>query len=320
LIRVLVTGANGFVGRSLVPYLAGKGFEVIAVVRSTPPTEPLHRPILAKGVGDLTSFEDWGELFDGVDAVVHLAARVRVMNEISINAEGLYRAANVDVTRKLSEAAVAARCRRFIFLSSIKVYGECSTNVPFTALDRPNPQDAYAVSKLEAENVLRAVAAHSDMQVAIIRSPLAYGPGVGGNFLRIMRLVSRGMWLPFGTIENRRSFISVQNLCDFIYHDLATQPGSRVPALISDGEDLSTPELIRRIAAALRVRPRLVKVPVSALRAAGAALGLKAEISRLCDSLYLDSAPTNEQWNWRPPFSVSDSLAATSAWFKDRYG
>jgi nucleoside-diphosphate-sugar epimerase len=226
----------------------------------------------------------------------------------------------VEVTRKLSEAAALAGCRRFVFASSIKVNGERSTNIPFSASDSPNPQDAYGVSKFQAEEALLAVAERSNMRATIIRTPLVYGPGVGGNFLRIIKLVSRGIWLPFGAIQNRRSFIGVQNLCDFICHDLATQPYANAPAFISDGQDISTPDLIRHIAAALHVRPRLVRIPVSTLRLVGATLRMESEISRLCDSLCINPNPTNEQWNWRPPFDLIDCLGSTATWFRKQHG
>jgi nucleoside-diphosphate-sugar epimerase len=314
--RVLVTGARGFVGRSLIPQLVKRGFEVIAVVRKVDPHLKYVGEVTLKAVGDFTSLDDWGALVRGADAVVHLSARVHVMNDDSINS---YRIANVEVTKKLAAAAAAAGCRRFLFASSIKVNGERSAR-PFAADDDPNPQGAYGISKLEAEQALRVVAERSDMQVTVIRIPLVYGPEVGGNFLRIANLVLHGVWLPFGAIRNRRSLIGVGNLCDFICHDLATQPTVNVPALISDSQDISTPDLIRYIAAALQVRPRLFDVPVSALRLVGAALGLRAEISRLCDSLYIDPIPTMEKWNWRPPFSVMDSLDSMAQKLRNRDG
>jgi nucleoside-diphosphate-sugar epimerase len=304
----------------LVPCLVGRGFEVVAIVRKNDQHRPGHHGIAEMAVGDISSVKDWSTLLREVDAVVHLSARVHVMNEVSTDSEKLYRAANVEVTRKLSEAAAEAGCRRFVFTSSIKVNGERSNDAPFTASDSPNPEDAYGMSKFEAERALLAVTERSNLRVTIIRTPLVYGPGVGGNFLRIVKLVSRGTWLPFGAIENQRSFISVHNLCDFICHDLATQPNSDLPAFISDGQDMSTPELIRYIAVALHVRPRLVRIPVSALRLVSATLGLGPEISRLCDSLRINPIPTMEKWNWRPPFNLVDCFDSTAKWFRNQHG
>jgi nucleoside-diphosphate-sugar epimerase len=227
----------------------------------------------------------------------------------------LYLDVNAHATRRLAEAAARAGVQRFLYVSSIKVNGEETLHYPFKPVDPPNPRDDYGLSKCLGEQSLLKVAASTGMRVAIVRPPLVYGPGVRANFLRLLRWVDRGWPLPLGSINNRRSLVSVWNLCDLLRR-LLEDPLPGMPTwLVSDGEDLSTPELIRRIAAAMARRANLLPCPPSVLQAAGAVLGRSAEVGRLCGSLVVDVSQTQQQLRWSPPLSVDEALARTVRWY-----
>jgi nucleoside-diphosphate-sugar epimerase len=307
---VAVTGASGFIGRALVQSLADYGrFNVRACYRSLPDRPP--RFAAAYEVGDIAMGERWGPTLAGAHAVVHTAARVHVIRESEADALAAYRRVNVEGTMKLARAVIAAGARRFVFLSSIKVNGE-STPVdrPFTADDVPAPQDPYGVSKREAEDALRALAATEGLEVVILRLPLVHGPGAKGNLDRLMRLVARGMPLPLGSIVNQRSMIGLANLAAAVAVCLTHPAAANRTYLLSDQEDLSTPELIRAIAEAMGKRPALVPVPAGALRLAGLLTGRRAEIDRLAGSLRVDGTPITAETGWRPAVSARDGIAA----------
>lgn len=309
--KVLVTGASGFVGSALVPVLAARGHAVRAAAR---------RPLdIADSVvvGDLGPDTDWRAALAGCDAVVHLAARVHVMRDAAGDPLAAYRRANTAGTMALAEQARSAGVRRFVFASTAKVLGESSPRGrPFTDDDPPAPVDPYAVSKAEAEQRLAALAAEGGMRVATVRPPLVYGPGVGANFLRLMTAIARGRPLPLGSIANRRSLVYAGNLAAAIAALLEHADASG-PYLVSDGEDLSTPDLVRRVAAALGTPPRLVPVPPALFAAAGAVLGKRAEVERLTGDFAL--APTRlAALGWRPPFTVAQGLAETARWFRSQ--
>jgi UDP-glucose 4-epimerase len=310
--RVLVTGANGFVGSALCRALADSGHTVRAALRND---GPLPAGASQKAiVGDIAAAVDWGPLLIGVDAVVHAAARAHVLHDAADNAD-LYLAANLHATTRLAEAAARAGIRRFVYLSSIKVNGEETSGCAFTPADRPNPQDVYGRSKLLAEQSLLAVAARTGMQVAIVRPPLVYGPGVRANFLRLMRWVDAGWPLPLGLVDNRRSLVSIWNLCDLLVRLL----GDDVPAdrvwFVSDGEDLSTRELIRRLGVAMGRKVSMPPVPVVLLRGVAALTGKGAEVARLCSSLSVDISRTASELGWSAPVRIDECLARTVAWY-----
>jgi nucleoside-diphosphate-sugar epimerase len=264
-------------------------------------------------VGDIGPNTSWDEALAGVDAVVHLAARAHILNDAPEN-EDLYVQANTYGTERLAAAAAQVRVRRFVFLSSVKVNGENSRDRPYTAGDEPHPEDAYGASKCRAESSVTAIAAQTGLQAEIVRSPLVYGPGVRANFLRLLRWVDAGWPLPLGAICNRRSLVSVWNLCDLLVN-LLDNRAAGATWMVSDGEDLSTPELIRQIARSMGRPARLVPVPVGVLRAAGGLIGKQAEIARLCGSLAVDIAPTRARLGWAPPVSISDALSRTTSWY-----
>ncbi|MDN5869895.1 MAG: SDR family oxidoreductase [Nitrococcus sp.] len=299
-----VTGASGFVGSALLERLACDRYNVVALMRCP----SAWRLATARIVGDLERAEGLTDALNGVDVLIHLAARAHVMRECGSDALSQYRSVNVDGTLRLATAAVAAGVKRIVFVSSIKVNGECTTARPFTASDEPAPQDAYGVSKWEAETVLQQIAGESDLEVTIIRPPLVYGPLVKGNLRRLSSIVQRGLPLPFGAVSNRRSLISVYNLCDLLVRCIEHPAAAGQTFLASDGEDLSTPDLIREIATAMSRPARLWPVPVAILRFAGRITGRRDEIDRLCGSLQMDITKAHDLLDWHPPLSVREGF------------
>lgn len=311
---MLVTGATGFVGRCLVPDFVAAGYGVRASVRA-PVTAKLPNNIDTVAIADINGQTDWGMGLDGVDIVVHLAARAHVMHEHAADPLAAFRAVNVAGTVRLARAAAQAGVQRFVFLSSIKVNGEETTSAPYNEAMPVNPHDAYAVSKWEAEQVLHAVSAETGMQVVILRSPLVYGPGVGGNFLRLLKLIERGVPLPLASIENRRSMIYVGNLVDALIACTARPVAAGNAYLISDGEDVSTPQLIGELARLMRRSSRLWPFPSALLHSMGRLMGKANEVERLIGSLQVDSSRIRNELDWIPPFAVHQGLAETVRWF-----
>jgi UDP-glucose 4-epimerase len=307
----LVTGANGFVGRHLTAQLAKRGVQVKALVRSRGSSDVAAPGIELCEVGDLVTHADYGALMRDVDCVIHLAGRAHVLADRGGRNEDAYRINNEQLTESLAKAAAKEGVRRFVFVSTIKVYGEVDRGKPFTVDDVPDPSDPYGKSKLAAERKLWEICAASDMTGVVVRPPLVYGPGVRANFLRIMRLVDRRIPLPFGAVRNRRSMVAVQNLADLlcVCRDAAAAAGQTF--LVTDGRDLSTADLVRELARAMGRKSNLLPVPTSVLRALGALAGLSGEISRLTDSLSLDIAATKSKLGWTPPCSVESGIKAT---------
>jgi nucleoside-diphosphate-sugar epimerase len=311
--QVLVTGATGFIGRHLVDALLRRGHRVSCVVRRASEIPPaLHaEPVVRIEIDDIAGDIDWAPRLQGVDAVVHLAARVHVMQETAADPLESFRRVNALGTRRLAEAAVAAGVRRFVYVSSIKVNGESTSDAPFRADDAPAPADPYAVSKLEAERRLWGLAAKSATEFVVVRPPLVYGPGVKGNFARLVQWVERGLPLPLGAIRNRRSLLAVENLVDFLGVCLVHPRAAGEVFLVADGHDWSTPQLIRAIAAALQRPPRLIPVPAWLLTGAAGLLGRRAAIARLCGSLQVDIAKNREWLEWAPPVDAAQAVAST---------
>ncbi|MBD5802536.1 3 beta-hydroxysteroid dehydrogenase/Delta 5--_4-isomerase [Azoarcus sp. Aa7] len=300
----LVTGGGGFVGSAVLVRLRHAGVPVRGVVRGAVPLAGCIRGPALEERGD------WSGPLAGCGVVIHTAARVHVMRESAIDPLEAYRAANVDGTLRLARQAAEAGVRRFVFLSSIKVNGEATEpGRPYAANDAPSPQDVYAISKAEAEAGLRALAAETGMEVVIVRPPLVYGPGVKANFLSLMRALHRGVPLPLGAVvSNRRSLVALDNLVDLIVTCIDHPTAASRTFLVSDGEDLSTAELMRRLAAAMGVPARLLPVPVPLLYGAATVLGKGGMMRRLCGNLQVDIADTRRVLGWRPPVSVDEGL------------
>ena len=310
--RVLVTGATGFVGRAFVAHAPARGLEVVAAIRG--PGAALPGRVRAVAVGDLAGPVDWPAALEGVDAVVHLAARVHVMHDASADPAGDYRRVNVDATVALARAAEAAGVRRFVFASSVKALGESTpADRPFDDATPPHPEDPYGASKLEAERALHAIGAAGRIEAVVLRPPLMIGPGVRGNLRLLARAVGAGVPLPLGAIDNRRSLLSVGNFADALALALVHPGAVGGTFLIRDGEDLSTPALVRRIARAMGRRARLWPVPVGLLRAAGAVAGRADAVARLTESLRIDDAGWRAATGWTPPLDVDAGIASMVA-------
>ncbi|MFS2100296.1 UDP-glucose 4-epimerase family protein [Variovorax sp. Varisp85] len=320
--RVLVTGATGFVGSELIRRLMTTGssgvssagamsvasFEIVAGVRQQ--SRRLPASIEQRAVGDLSSGTDWSEALRGTHAVVHCAARVHVMQDTAEDPLSAFRSVNVEGTLNLARQAAAAGVRRFVFVSSIKVNGEATAvGRPFRVDDAPAPQDAYGISKHEAEAGLRQLAIDSGMEVAIVRPPLVYGRGVGANFRAMMGAVARRLPLPLGRIEhNRRSMVALGNLVDLLVTCISHPAAANRIFLVSDDEDLSTSQLLRRLGQAMGRPARLLPVPVSWLELGAAVLGRRSVAQRLCGSLQVDISDTKQRLGWAPPLSVEEGL------------
>lgn len=304
--RVLVTGASGFIGRALCGRLAAAGHEVIPAVRRKAgfPKEVL--------VGDIGSSTDWNTALAGCDTVVHLAARVHLMrDDVHCSLES-YRETNTEATLNLARQALLSGVRRFVFISSIKVNGE-GGDVAYLETSVPEPQDAYAISKWEAEQGLLRIAADTGLEVVLLRPPLVYGPGVKANFLRLMQMIQKGWPLPLGAIRNRRSLLYLGNFVDAIQLCVEHPDAAGQTFLLDDGEPISTPDLVRAIARAMDRPARLLAVPVGVLEMAGAMLGKRAAVARLSGSLYVDSSLIRSRLGWTPPYSMEAGLAETVA-------
>ena len=311
--KVLVTGASGFVGRALCAHLVTEGYVVIGAVRSMP-GKPLPG-VEYRSVPDISVSGNWREALAGINAVVHCAARVHVMKEASVDPLAAFREVNVKGTACLAEQAVDRGVKRFIYISSIKVNGEITSGYPFKADDTPAPEDPYGISKWEAEQVLREIAEKTGLEVVIIRPPLVYGPGVRANFLRLMQGIMSGVPLPLGAIDNRRSLVALDNLVDLIEACLNNPQAINQTFLVSDGDDLSTKALFQRTAVALGRPVRLIPVPVSLLWTMARLFGKSDFAQRLCGSLQVDISKTRHRLSWSPPISVDEALHKTAKHF-----
>ena len=321
--RIFITGADGFVGRALAVYMSTQKHQMIAAVRKPHPEFARlaeQNKWMLVSVGDIGPETDWQAALDGVEAIVHLAARVHIMHDIAIDPLAQFRMVNVRGTERLAHMAASAGVRRFIFLSSIKVNGEGTPlGQPFTETDSPNPQDAYALSKWEAEQALMKISRETGLEVVILRPPLVYGPEVKANFLRLMQWVAWGVPLPFGATRNRRSLIYIGNLVSAIDACLTHPSAANQTFLVSDGEDVSTSDLIRGLAGEMGRKARLISLPPALLSAVAKMIRKGQEAERLLSSLQVDSSRIRRTLNWQPPYTLQAGIRQTVDWYnRDR--
>lgn len=304
---ILVTGASGFVGAAVVARLAREGQPVRACVRRD--GVPLPPGVQLARLDDIGRQTPWADVLVGVTAVVHAAAHVHVMDAAAADALAEFRRVNVGGSLALARAAAAAGVRRFVFISSVKVHGEgTAAGRPCREDDAPAPMDAYGISKREAEQALQELSAATGMELVIIRPPLVYGPGVKANFAALVRLVRRGWPLPLGAIHNRRSLVALDNLVDLILTCLRHEQAAGGVFLVSDGQDLSTTELVRGLGEALGHVPWLLPVPAVLLRWAATSVGRAAVAQRLCGDLQVDISRARQVLGWSPPVPVQEGL------------
>lgn len=315
--KVLVTGSNGFVGRALCEHLAGIHHHVWAQARKTESLSINERSTqyLRALAADFASISAQAMRLEGVEAVVHCAARVHQVSDAADDPLSEYRAVNTTATLALAQAAADAGVKRFVFLSSVKVNGEFTQRGQRFASTQAAPQDPYALSKWEAEMGLKEITAKTEMEVVIIRPPLVYGPGVKANFLTMMRTLHRGIPLPFGAIRNQRSLVGLPNLLDFISLCLTHPKAANQTFLISDQQDVSTTELLRGLGDALDRPARLIPVPQSLLAISLKAMGKGGIAQRLMGDLTVDSSPATELLGWKPPLTVQQGLQLTADHF-----
>lgn len=314
---VFVSGATGFIGTHLVPFLSSYGWNVRAGVRDKSAIEKLPKGVEPVVTGDLGIKKNWSKTLAGVQAVVHLAACVHLKNLTSQYGEEAFQKANLEVTRNLAEASALAGVKRFVFTSSIKVIGESTrSGEVWTEFAKYKPMDAYARSKVDAESSLINISRETGLEIVILRLPLVYGPGVKANFFRLIRLVELGLPLPIASIRNQRSFIYVGNLVDAIRLCLTHPKAAGKTFLISDGENLSTPDLVRRLAKNLGRPANFVPFPEKALRWIGKIMHMSATIDRLLNSLLIDSRNIRNILGWHPPFTIDEGLKETVNWYR----
>ncbi|MDH2917883.1 MAG: SDR family oxidoreductase [Sideroxydans sp.] len=309
--QVLVTGANGFVGQALCAALRERGEVVRAAVRVASGAEQI-------AVGEISANTDWTNALHGVDVVIHLAARVHVMNDTSSDPLDEFRKVNLHGTENLARQAAAAGIQRFVYVSSIKVNGEQTMGAAFSESDTANPQDPYGVSKWEAEQALHRVAQETGLEVVIVRPPLVYGAGVKGNFISLFAAINKGLPLPLAAAHNARSLVYVGNLVGALI-TCATHPNAAGKTyLVSDGADISTATLVREIAHALQRPNRSFYFPPSVLRAIASLLGKSAQVDRLFGSLQIDSQKIRTELGWTPPYTLQQGLQTTADWYRKK--
>jgi nucleoside-diphosphate-sugar epimerase len=318
-IRYLVTGANGFVGQRLCRKLVELGHPVKGVFRSAQ-AGPVSG-VEPSAIGEIDGQTDWNGAFQGISVVIHLAARVHVMHDHASDPLAEFRRINTAGTERLARSAAAAGVQRLIYVSSIKVNGEETRNGHmYTEADAPDPQDAYAISKWEAECALHRVSRETGLEMVIVRPPVVYGPCVKGNFAQMLHMIKKGMPLPLASVRNnRRSLVYVGNLVDALIACSAHPAAAGQTYLVSDGEDVSTEALLRTLAAGMGEPARLFPCPLALLKAVAMALGKRAQAERLVGSLQVDSGKIRRQLNWVPPYTLQQGLQATAEWHRTQY-
>ncbi len=315
--RVLVTGANGFVGETLCRELHVRGITARAAVRSA---SSLVENAEMTAVGAIDGETDWKEALSEVDVVIHLAARVHVMRDDVVDPLSEFRRVNTAGTEHLARCAAAAGVRRLVYVSSIKVNGEATREgSKFAEFDPPCPQDPYGVSKHEAEQALRRIAEETGLEVVIVRPPLVYGAAVKGNFAQMLKVLAKRIPLPLASVHNLRSLVYIDNLADALIVCTTHPAAAGRTYLVSDGEDISTPNLLRQLGGAMGHPARLFPCPLALLRLAASSIGKSDQIERLLGSLQVDSGKIRRELNWTPPYTLQQGLQKTAEWYRNTH-
>lgn len=315
---IFITGATGFVGSALVWRLSKENFSISAAVLEGDNIDHVSTDVKTLSVAPLSDSSDYTAAMQGAEVVIHLAARVHIMNDTADDPLHEFRKVNRYGTECIARQAADAGVKRFVFMSTVGVNGNLSGNTPFTEDDRPRPHNPYSVSKFEAESALRKISEATGMQVVIVRAPLVYGPGNPGNFLSLLENVYKGIPLPFASVTNCKSFVYVENLADALACCAIHPDAAGQTFLVSDGEDISTPDLIRFLAVIMGKPCRLFPFPSSLMRLAGKALGKSNAVNQLLSSLQVDSSKIRNVLGWTPPFTLKQGLDKTAKWFKYR--
>lgn len=315
---VLITGATGFVGKSLCSRMLAGGWHVRGTLLASESRSALVDGVEAAVIEPLGANTPLKHALLGIDTVIHLAARVHIMREKACDPLKEFRSVNVEGTECLARHAVSAGVRRLVFMSTIGVNGDNSGELQFTEFDRPRPHNPYSISKLEAENKLSQISSETGLEVVTVRAPLVYGPGNPGNFLSLLKVVHSGIPLPLASVANKRSLIYVRNLVDALAVCASHPLAAGKTYLVSDTEEVSTPELIRRMAVAQGATPRLLPFPVALMRMACKLMGKEGAVNRLTASLSVDSSKICSELGWKPPFTMEEGLTETAEWFKKR--
>ncbi len=315
--RLLITGCNGFIGKSLAEVCLAEGWTVKGGIRSPLQTTRLPSGVEPVVIGDVGSKTEWSNALNQVNVVVHLAAAVHsANNEHGRSAcAAAYFETNLVGTARLARAAAETGVDRLVFLSTLKVHGEGRPDA-YREIDSAGPSGSYAVSKYEAENILAEIGQRSGLKTVILRPPLVYGPGVKANFLKLMHMIARGIPLPLSRVANRRSLVYLGNLVDGILTCLTHPAAAGNTFLIADDETVSTPALVRSLAQTLQVRPKLFALPQRLLECAAAAVGKRSDMRRLTGSLWADTSKIRNELGWRPKFRLLEGLAATASWYR----
>jgi nucleoside-diphosphate-sugar epimerase len=315
---LFIIGATGFVGSALIKRLLQENVRLTAAVLAGEDAGHLPAVVDRVTIEPLSESSDYTTVLQDMDIVIHLAARVHIMQDTATDPLQEFRKVNLHGTERLARHAAQAGVRRFVFMSTIGVNGNTSGSRAFTESDDPSPHNPYSISKLEAEIGLREISKNTGMELVVVRAPLVYGPGNPGNFLSLIRIIAKGIPLPLASIHNRKSFLYVDNLADALAC-CATHPNAAGQAyLVSDGEDVSTPELIKRVSAVLGKPARLLPFPPGLMRIAGRVLGRSSAVERLVGSLQVDSSKIHRELGWTPPFTMEQGLGKTAEWFRGK--
>jgi nucleoside-diphosphate-sugar epimerase len=312
--KILVTGSSGFIGRRLCAEIIKRGYQVTAAIRTPNFEQSQFNPIIVGQIGEHT---DWKEALNGITCVIHLAARAHVMRDHANDPMAEFRRVNVAGTEQLARSAAASGVKRLVYVSSIGVNGlQTDSRKAFSESDTPNPHNMYALSKWEAEQGLLQISRETGLEIVIVRPPLVYGGNAPGNFAKMMNVLVRGMILPLASVQNLRSLIYLDNLVDALILCVAHPDANGQTYLVSDGEDISTPELLRRLGAAMGHPTHLLPCPQVLLKLAGRLFVKSDQIQRLLGSLQVDSSKIRRELNWRPPYTLDQGLRATANWYR----